>query len=164
LESVESESAAESDHWVLPVKVLHDHSDAENMSESAQREIQAQREAIARLSSQVFSRSPTKKQTRAAAYEEEEKEGFADSPTKQQQQSPARRGNKLLSAIALTPRKLKSGLSSVLKKQKTGTFGEATPRETISVEPKKEESGVIDESEILRQSTKLDGSQEGKRR
>ncbi len=152
--------SGETDHWVLPVKVLHDQSDAENMSENAQREIQAQREAIARLSSQVFSRSPTKKMTRAAAYEEEEKEGFADSPTKQQQ-SPARRGNKLLSAIALTPRKLKSGLSSVLKKQKTGTFGEATPRETISVEPKKEESGVIDESEILKQSAKMDGSQEG---
>jgi len=84
LESVESESVAESDHWVMPVKVLHEHSDAENMSENAQREIQAQREAIARLSSQVFSRSPTKKLSRATQYEEEEKEGFADSPTGKQ--------------------------------------------------------------------------------
>ena len=143
----------------MPVKVLHEHSDAENMSESAQREVQAQREAIARLSSQVFSRSPTKKLSRAANYEEEEKEGFADSPTKQQQ-SPTRRGNKLLTAIAATPRRLKSGFSSVIKRQKTGTFSDQAAKDTGS-EPKREESGVIDESDILKQSSKMDGSQEG---
>ena len=160
IESVDRDSAVggESDQWVLPVKVLHDQTDAENMSESAQREIQAQREAIARLSSQVFARSPTKKQSRAFIYEEEEKDGL-DSPTKQQQ-SPTRKGTKLLSA--LTPRKLKSGLSSVLKKQKTGTFGEATQKEVASAESKKEESDAIDESDLLRQSSKIDDPQEGK--
>jgi len=159
LESVESESVTESDHWVMPVKVLHEHSDAENMSENAQREVQAQREAIARLSSQVFSRSPTKKLSRAAQYEEEEKEGFADSPTGKQS-SPQKRGNKLLTALAATPRRLKSGFTSVLKKQKTGTFSDQAGRESVGSESKKEESGVIDESDLLKQSTQMDGTTE----
>jgi len=108
--------------WTVSMKL---HQDIASFSEAAQIEVEAQREAL-RLSAQHFQRSPTKKGTRFFRGEEDEEEkdsegkedGLWTPGGENSKRSPKKEKSMLLKA--LTPKKIKSSLSSVLKKPKTG--------------------------------------------
>jgi len=136
--------------WTVSMKL---HQDNVNFTEAVQLEVEAQREAIARLSIQQSQRSPTKKGTRVRGSEEEEKNEDGMWSPQNFNRSPKKEKSALLKA--LTPKKIKSSLSSVLKKQKTGV------RQDSEDSPDKKEEIEFANDNLLNQNQTFNKS-EGK--